>query len=173
MSGKSITPSIDEIIGAADNDLGEIKATTSSSSNALFDENIWYLQPYKVVGKKRVPPNQQLYPGTQSIRGAQPPVRPPVVSQYPPRTAVRPITGNIPNQSRYSNLQRQQQPVKKNTLTRVFVFVMIAIVACIAVIFFAANVGMIMPSTKHLFDSAIIGTFDGANCQFINLIFNM
>lgn len=173
MSGKSITPSIDEIIGAADNDLGEIKATTSSNSNALFDENIWYLQPYKVARAKSVPPNQQLHPGTKPIQGAQPPVRPPVVRQYPPSTAVRPITGNRPNQTQYSNLQKQQQPVKKNTTTRVLVFAMIAIVACIAVIFFAANVGMIMPSTKHLFDSAIISTFDSASCQFINLNFNM
>ncbi|MGN0522769.1 MAG: hypothetical protein ACI4IG_00680 [Eubacterium sp.] len=173
MSGKSITPSIDEIIGAADNDLGEIKATTSSDSNALFDENNWFLQPYKVARAKHVPPNQQVRPNVQPVQRVQPTGRPPVVRQYPPNTVVQQNPGNRPVQTQYNNLNKQQQPVKKNTTTRILVFVMIAVVACIAVIFFAANVGMIMPSTKHLFDSAIISTFDSASCQFINLTFNM
>lgn len=167
MNKRAITPSLDEIIGAADNDLEDIK-TKTTASNALFDENNWYLQAYPKPDNRAV--NIMAPPPPRPVRR---PTQPP---QYmgrqvsPPPARYNPNVNAQQNPVRYNNLQTP--PVKKNVRTRVLVTVLFAFVIVIVALFIVSNRGAVGASNNlisDLFATAISGS-DYKSVNIINFI---
>lgn len=166
MNKRAITPSLDEIIGAADNDLEDIK-TKTTASNALFDENKWYLQAYPKPDNRAV--NIMAPPPPRPVRR---PTQPPQYTgrQAPPPVRYNPNVNAQQNPGRYNNLQTP--PVKKNVRTRVLVALLSAIAAMIVVLFFVSNRGAVGASNNlisDLFATAISGS-DYKSVNIINFI---
>lgn len=166
MNKRAITPSLDEIIGAADNDLEDIK-TKTTASNALFDENKWYLQAYPKPDNRAV--NIMAPPPPRPVRR---PTQPPQYTgrQAPPPVRYNPNVNAQQNPGRYNNLQTP--PVKKNVRTRVLVALLSAIAAMIVVLFFVSNRGAVGANNNlisDLFATAISGS-DYKSGNIINFI---
>lgn len=163
MSKRAITPSLDEIIGAADNDLEDIK-TKTTASNALFDENKWYLQAYPKPDNRAV--NIMAPPPRPVRRPTQPP-------QYtgrqasPPPVRYNPNVNAPQNPGRYNNLQTP--PVKKNVRTRVLVAVFFAILLVIGALFIVSNRGA-MGANNNLISDLFATSISGSDYKSVNII---